>query len=255
MVDSELVAAWEHDERQPFTGWDFSYLDGRTSEEGSPDYYINRVTELLRAARSLLDLDTGGGERLLDMRPLWPPRVAASEGYVPNLRVAADRLEPLGVEVVEVESSEVAVLPFADTSFDLVLNRHGGCLPAREIARVLTGGGTFLTQQVHGQTLLDLLTHFGATPQWPEATPAHYAPRLAAAGLDLVDLREYTGAQVFADVGALVYFLKAIPWLVPDFSVRTHLAPLLALQARLNRGEQLRFTTRSYLIEARKPMS
>lgn len=253
MDDGELIAAWERDERAPFAGWDFSYLAGRLRSDGPPSVYPARAAARLDHARAALDLDTGGGEQLLALRPHWPARVAATEGYPPNLRLATERLAPLGVEVVAVESSERAVLPFPDVSFDVVLNRHGGCLPMGEIARVLTPGGTLLTQQVHGQTLVDLLAHFGARPQWPEATPAYYLPRLAAAGLELVELEEYAGAEVFADVGAVVYFLTAIPWLVPGFSVRTHLAPLRALQARVARGEELRFATRGYRIEAHAP--
>jgi SAM-dependent methyltransferase len=253
MTEAELIASWEREERAPFAGWDFSYLDRRKREEGTPPDYPHRAATLLRAADSVLDLDTGGGERLLDLRKHWPPRVAATEGYEPNGRLAAERLGPLGVQVAHVESSERALLPFGDASFDVVLNRHGGCVPTEEIARVLTAAGTFLTQQVHGQTLLDLLALFGAAPQWPDATPAYYLPRLATAGLTIIDVQEYTGAEVFADVGALVYFLKAIPWLVPGFSVRTHLAPLLALHERVTRGEELRFTTHGYLIEAQKP--
>lgn len=29
----ELVKTWKEEERRPFTGWDFSYLDGRMIEE------------------------------------------------------------------------------------------------------------------------------------------------------------------------------------------------------------------------------
>lgn len=59
--------------------------------------------------------------------------------------------------------------------------------------------------------------------------------------------------MTFTDVGALVYYLKAIPWLVPGFSVTTHLEPLLQLQERLEAGDTgLSFPTRSYLIEAKR---
>jgi SAM-dependent methyltransferase len=253
MNDAELIAAWEHEEQQPFVGWDFSYLAGRKIEEQPPSWYPIRAATLMRGARSALDLDTGGGERLLEMRSDWPAMLCATEGYPPNLRLAAERLTPLGAQVFEVESDETVALPFDDASFDLVLNRHGGCMNMSEIARVLSPGGTFLTQQVHGQTLVDLLTLFGATPQWPDATPEYYAPRMLQAGLELVELQEYTGAEVFADVGAIVYFLRAIPWLVPGFRVTTQIAPLRALHAQIMRGEPLRFITRGYLMEARKP--
>lgn len=190
MDDATLIAAWEHEERQPFVGWGFSYLDGRKFEEPLPLQYELRAAKLMRSARSALDLDTGGGERLLDLRPNWPALLCATEGYPPNLRLATERLTPLGARVFAVESTETVTLPFGDARFDLVLNRHGGCVNIREIARVLTPGGTFLTQQVHGQTLLDLLTLFGAKPQWPDATPAHYLPLIARAGLERVEVQE-----------------------------------------------------------------
>jgi len=33
MNDIERIAAWEREEQQPFTGWDFLYLNGRVTEE------------------------------------------------------------------------------------------------------------------------------------------------------------------------------------------------------------------------------
>jgi SAM-dependent methyltransferase len=252
MNDTELIVAWEHEERQSLVGWDFSYLDERKRDEPPPWSYATRATELMRTARSALDIDTGGGEWLLRLRPNWPSRLAATESYPPNFRLATERLSPFGVHVVDVAADETVALPFDDDHFDLVLNRHGG-LNIPEIARVLTPEGVFLTQQVHGQTLHELLARFGALPQWPDATPARYLPLIAHAGLILVEMREHWGSMTFTDVGAIVYYLHAIPWLVPGFSVKTHTQPLLELQAQVARGEPLRFTTGSYLIEARKP--
>ena len=51
----------------------------------------------MRGAQSVLDLGTGGGERLLELREDWPARVAATEGYAPNLALATERLAPYGV--------------------------------------------------------------------------------------------------------------------------------------------------------------
>ncbi len=252
MEDTQLIAEWQREERQPIVGWSFAYLDGRMRHDEAPWSYKERAAELMRCAQSALDLDTGGGEVLMSLRSHWPDTLAATEGYPPNLTLATERLAPLGVQVVHAESNERATLPFGDASFDLILNRHGG-LNIAEIARVLTPGGTFLTQQVHGLTLVDLLTVFGATPQWPDATPEKYVPLIERAGLTLVDLREHSGTVTFTDVGAIVYYLRAIPWLVQGFSVATHTGPLLALQARVARGEPLRFRTGWYLIEARKP--
>jgi hypothetical protein len=67
-----------------------------------------------------------------------------------------------------------------------------------------------------------------------------------------VNTQEWSGKISFTDVGAMVYYLKAIPWVVPGFSVETQSKYLLSLQECLENGEALTFTTRQYLIEARK---
>jgi hypothetical protein len=54
-------------------------------------------------------------------------------------------------------------------------------------------------------------------------------------------------------VGAIVYYLKAIPWIVDGFSVDTHLPYLLALQKKVDNGEKLQFCAAKYLLQARKP--
>jgi hypothetical protein len=72
------------------------------------------------------------------------------------------------------------------------------------------------------------------------------------AGLTIVHTQEWSGQLSFLDVGAIVYYLKAVPWLVPGFSVESHLEYLLALQRRLEGGKSLAFVARKYLIEANK---
>jgi hypothetical protein len=99
------------------------------------------------------------------------------------------------------------------------------------------------------------LAAFDAKPQWPEATLDKYVPRLKEAGLKIIDAQDWSGQLIFTDVGAIVYYLKAVPWLVPGFSVETHLKYLLALQEQLENQKPLNFAARKYLIEARKENS
>ncbi|MFN2109014.1 MAG: SAM-dependent methyltransferase, partial [Anaerolineae bacterium] len=73
------------------------------------------------------------------------------------------------------------------------------------------------------------------------------------AGLTIVTAEDWSGAFTFMDVGAVVYYLKAVPWLVPGFSVATHLDSLLALQDKLEKEGELPFAAKKFLIEARKP--
>ncbi len=250
---SSLPELWKAEEKMPFTGWDFSYVDGRMLLDPPPWSYTSRAKKLMRRASSLLDIATGGGERLLEMQDSWPAKVVATEGYPPNIALASTRLEPLGARVVEADSDEISPMAFADGEFDLVINRHAA-LHLDEIGRILADGGTLLTRQVHGMWAHDLLAIFGAYPQWPDASPQKYVPWLRRVGLELLDLREWSGKLVFTDVGAVVYYLKAVPWLVPGFSVDTHLDGLNRLQLQLDAQGQLAFKAMNYLIEARKPV-
>lgn len=253
MNKNELIETWKREEQQPFSGWDFSYLDSRMIEEQAPWSYSSRAAELMCQASSVIDMDTGGGERFLKLKEYWPKKVVATEEYPPNFRLATECLSPFGVQVVDVRLTEDDLMPFAEGEFDLVLNRHS-TFNAKEVSRILAPGGTFLTQQVHGLSAYDLLAVFNAKPQWPEATLEKYVPRLKAAGLTIANTQEWSGRFSFTDVGAIVYYLKAIPWLVPGFSVETHSKHLLTLQRRLESGEGLTFVSREYLIEAYKDL-
>jgi SAM-dependent methyltransferase len=248
---AELVKAWKVEEQQPFTGWDFSYLDGRMVEEQPPWSYLARARVLLQQSTAVLDMGTGGGERLLELRDDWPQKVVVTEDHAPNVKLAGERLGPLGVKVIRVALTRVGLMPFDCGEFDLVLNRHSG-LNGAEVARILAPGGTFLTQQVHGLWAQDLLAVFGATPKWPDATLDFYLPKLEVAALTIETAEEWLGRLTFHDVGAVVYYLKAVPWLVPGFSVDTYTGDLLRLQERLERDGELIFEARKMLIEARK---
>ena len=246
------IAQWKREEQQPFTGWDFSYLHGRMQEEQPPWSYMGRAAALMQNATSVLDMGTGGGERLLALQQSWPAKVVVTEDYPPNVRLAAERLAPLGVKVVDVSLPRDGPVPFADAAFALILNRHSG-FNAAEVARILTPGGTFLTQQIDGRWAHDLMAVFGAQPQWPNETLANSVAWLEVAGLELLVAEDWSGTFCFSDVGAIVYYLRAVPWLVPGFSVATHLDGLVALQRRLDRGEELCFVAKKYLVEVQKP--
>ena len=133
----------------------------------------------------------------------------------------------------------------------MIINRHSA-FNTNEVARILAPGGTFLTQQVHGLWAQDLVAAFDAKPLWPYATAPYNVARLEAAGLTINRVEDWQGKLTFTDVGAIVYYLKAVPWTVEGFSVKTHLDNLLQLQNRLDNGQKLAFEARKYLIKASK---
>lgn len=235
----------------PFEGWDFSWLRGRSEQAGTTWSYDDRARQLIAGAAGMLDLCTGGGELLASLAPL-PAHSAATESWPPNVPIARDRLAPLGVAVRVPDGSE---LPAADAEFDLVTNRHGAAA-ATEIARVLRPGGTYLEQGVGRDNCADLNRALGgpAGGYAPTSTPAATSESLQAAGLEVVDLREETPEHVVRDIGALVYYLKAVSWQVPGFDVHRYDARLRALDATIRADGPLQFHDHRYLVEARKPL-
>lgn len=236
--------------QQGFSGWDFAYIDERWRMSPTSWDYRQRILGRLPRAISLLDMETGGGEFLASLEPL-PPVTYATEGYPPNQLIARERLEPLGVQVVEVKSDQD--LPFEDTQFDLVINRHGA-FSAGEIYRVLRSGGLFITQQVGGRDNLRLNELLEA-----DIAPDHAAWRLEAAarelesaGLQIVDQREEFPDTVVSDIGAVVYYLRGIPWQIADFEVDAYRPQLQALHGLIQEAGGLHLESHRFYIEAQR---
>ena len=247
------LARWRAEEQHPFTGWDFSHIHGRWSEESPPWSYEDLARQALYGARSAVDLGTGGGERLSLLADAFPRRMFATEAYHANDRVARDRLGPLGVTVVRYASEDVVggPLPFADGSLDAVLDRHES-YDAREVARVLAPGGRFLTQQVDGRDLATLRATFGVGPAFPQVALGPFVAAAETAGLVIERAEEWWGDSVFTDVGALVYYVKA-SGLVPGFSVERYEMVLRELDSRISASGELRFRCGRFVLAARKP--
>ena len=226
----------------PMVGWEFAWLDGR-AEGSQPSWsYPDVVRPLLRHARSVLDLDTGGGELLAELAPL-PPHTVAVESWAPNTPVARDRLTPYGVSVV-------TELPGDEEEFDLVLSRHGR-LPAQDIARLLRHGGTVISQQVGSDDLADLNAALGAPPPYQKRWNADVAiAALEAAGLEVTDIREEHPRLTFHDVGAVVYQLRAVPWQIHNFSPQRYERGLRRLDAVIRTDGRYTATAHRFLIQA-----
>jgi hypothetical protein len=210
----------------------------------------------------LLDIGTGGGEWLA-AQPNRPPRTVATESWPPNVDVAGARLRPLGVTVVRDEGALDNVdqaaheargrLPFPARSFALVASRHASFV-ASEVSRVLISGGAFVTQQVGG-TYDDFHEMLGLEPPTPPARRWDLdlaTAQLADAGLQVVDGAEATEVARFADVGALAWYLRAIPWTVRGFSIEESRARLAELHRRTAIAGPLVARLPAFWVAARK---
>ncbi|WP_198410781.1 class I SAM-dependent methyltransferase [Microbacterium halophytorum] len=236
------------------SGWDFSWLDGRATEERPPWGYARQLSQRLGRAHASLDIQTGGGEVLAEAEA-FPRTAVATESWPPNVAKAAQKLHPRGVAVVA--DPDEPPLPFADDAFDLVTSRHPATIWWAELARVLRPGGTYFAQHVGPASVFELIEFF-LGPQ-PEARrgrrPEDEAADAVAAGLDIVDLRTATLRIEIRDVAAVVYLLRKVIWWVPGFTVERYRGRLRDLHELIERqGPFIAHSTR-HLIEARKPQS
>jgi SAM-dependent methyltransferase len=235
----------------PVDGWDFSWFEGRATEQRPSWGYAKLIAARMATVQSALDVQTGGGEVLNTVARL-PARTAATEGWPPSLAVARRLLEPRGVEVVE--AGNLDPLPFADGSFELVVSRHPTQVGWREIARVLAPGGTYLSQQVGSGSMHEVSeAMLGPFEMDRSRDPSVAADEAAAAGLELVTLKSETLRAEFFDIGAVVHFLRKVIWIVPGFTVDGYLPQLRALHSRIEFEGPFVAHTQRFLIEVRKP--
>jgi SAM-dependent methyltransferase len=177
----------------------------------------------------------------------------ATEGYPPNMRVAADRLRHRGAHVVATSNVRHA-LPFSGNAFDLVTSRHPIETWWDEIARVLRPGGMYVSQQVGPHSVRELSEWMlGPLPPSSARDPERARARAEAVGLDVTEVRRERLRIEFFDIGAVVYFLRLVVWTVPDFTVERFGDRLRALHELIEReGLFVAHSTR-FLIEAAKP--
>lgn len=246
----ELVAEAQH---APIDGWDFSWFQGRATEERPSWGYSRLLAERLPAVDAALDLQTGGGEVLAGV-PHYPRLMVATEGWEPNIAKATALLHPRGVVVVA--NSPEPPLPFAAASFDLVISRHPVTVHWEEVARVLRPGGSYLAQHVGPHSVFELVEFF--LGEQPEAVRRSRHPDFDVeaarnAGLEITDLRFEELRIEFHDIAAVIYFLRLVIWMVPGFTVEAYLPRLRQMHELIcAQGSFIAYSTR-FLIEARKP--
>ena len=252
MTKEELIAAWKAEEEiAHIHGWDFTHVDGRCVEENSlPWDYKTTILKYLRPDMKILDIDTGGGEFLLSLGHPYE-NTAASENYPPNVELCEKTLGALGIDFRQGDGMKT--LPFPDTSFDMVINRHGDFNP-EDIYRLLKPGGLFVTQQVGAENDMELVELVCGQRYMP--FPEQYlditARRFREAGFEILEAEEAFRPIRFYDVGALVWFARIICWEFPDFAVDTHLDQLWQAQAVLEEKGCIEGRVHRFLLVARK---
>lgn len=240
-----LIQEYEH----PFSGWDFSHIKDRMVSSPLPWSYASKILPKLVKVDSLLDMGTGGGEFLANNFQPFPKYTCVTEAHGPNVPIAKNRLEPLGVKVCKICGDDS--LPFKKEEFELIINQHE-YYDATEVFRILKKGGTFITKQVdccNDKELADLL---GANYTEDEWNVNLAAKELENAGFKITE--KLTGIQHarFFDIGAVVFYLKIVPWAISDFTIKKYKDKLFEIHEKIMSEGYIEFENPRFMIIAKK---
>ena len=241
--------AWEHG----IQGWDWSFLQGRTSSASLSWDYPSLVRQRMVEAQAMLEIGTGGGELFSTLGP-YPRLTLATEAYPPSVELAGRTLRQVGVPVVQTDDNIQIALPFANQSLDLVINRHAS-YSAAELFRTLRPGGRMLTQQVGGKNEFRLNELFQDDPHFIYGywTLEYAVQELLQAGFTILSQQEEFPEIRRYDIGAVVYFLKVIDWQVPGFTPQKYWDKLRQIHQTIQEHGYLASWQHSFIIEALKP--
>ena len=249
---NELRKDWEAEEKTAHIhGWDFLHINNRyESDDDLPWDYRTIINENRTGSMKLLDYDTGGGEFLLSLGHPYG-NTAATEGYPPNVELCRKELLPLGIDFKACDNA--SDVPFADNSFDMIINRHGDFDP-EEIFRMLRPNGMFITEQVGADNDLDLVKMVlpDMTSPFPELRLSIQKKKVEDAGLKVIRAEEAFRPIRFYDIGAFVWFAHIIEWEFPGFSVERCFGELLIMQEEIDKNGVVEGSVHRFLIVARK---
>jgi SAM-dependent methyltransferase len=197
-------------------GWDFTGM--RELRQPAPWDYLDVAARYLRPSDVVLDVGTGGGERLRDLASSFG-RGLGIDADPEMVRLA--RESPAGNLSFRVCSERLESVPGA---FDVILDRHAP-FDLTAIEARLRPGGFFITQQVGERNMACVKAALGqATVPPPIGRQA-----IAASGLRLLAFMEYDVEYVVPDIESLVFWLNALDGDHADVDGKSALASAVIL--------------------------
>ncbi len=233
-------------------GWDFS----RMSVERAPVTweYLDIVSAFLQPADVVLDIGTGGGERLLSLADKYL-RAVGVDPDPDMVRVARENAaRHTNVQFLPGSAERLDLLD--DGAFNVVLTRHAPTF-APELDRVTKPGGVFISQGIGSRNMANIRLAFNTGSEALYENAHHsFLSALAARGWRLVAEGHYDVRYWVKDVPSLVFWFQAIAGAneVPDdFSIATHHGVINALIRQFGSPRGLETNEHRTLVIAQKP--
>ncbi|MBU0476681.1 class I SAM-dependent methyltransferase [Patescibacteria group bacterium] len=232
-------------------GWDFSKLKVKSGGEKWDFYKL--VVEKARANSILLDIGTGGGERVLKISSdfLLVIGIDLSKSMI---NTANNNLQKSQITNIRFLQMDAKKLDFPNGFFDIVSCRHSDFFVA-QVARVLVGGGIFLTQQVSEADKLNIKQAFGRGQSFgvkDSVAKETYINHLEEAGFSNIKTLDYDANEWYETPEDLIFLLRNTP-IIPDFGKQPEDFEILSRFIDDNKDDKGIFTnSKRYMIIAEK---
>lgn len=179
----------------------------RTVREPVPWDYLELVPLYLNRTDVILDIGTGGGEKLLSIAP----HISCAIGIDPDpSMILAARENSMAQRNATFAVMSAGALAFADATFDVVVTRHAPVV-VKEVVRVLKSGGYFITQQVGARNMDNIRRAFGTGSGTRSAEEGRTRiEEFRRSGCRIVATAEYDVRYWVRDIPSLIFWFMAI---------------------------------------------
>jgi ubiquinone/menaquinone biosynthesis C-methylase UbiE len=196
-------------------GWNFSRINKIV--EGRKWIFTDEVKKILKTTDVLLDIGTGGGEKILKLARYVRKIIAID--HSPNMiKTANENLSELRYENVEFKRMNAFDLKFKDSYFEIVTARHCDFSP-KEVYRVLKDNGHFMTQQVSKGDKINIKQAFKRGQSYDKESGNlmnKYVFKLKEIGFKDIQTKTYNATEYYKTEKDLIFLLKYTP-IIPDF--------------------------------------
>lgn len=185
-------------------GWGFSQV--RVIEEGPRIDYSKVVKTHLRSNKILLDIGTGGGERL----KAFAPKVRVAIGIDIDrkmIKTAAENLGKSNLHNVNLILCDSEKMPIAGAHIDIVTDRHAP-FNAKEVSRILKPDRIFITQQVSEGDKRNFKEVFQRGQLYGEKSGTlkkRYLTELREAGIRIIEERTVNTTEYYESIDDMIF--------------------------------------------------
>jgi len=196
-------------------GWDFSHL--KTTEVGQGWDFYTEVLKKVKSTDSVLDIGTGGGERILKIAKHFKSvyGIDHSQSMVSTVKENLSKTKLKNVQFSMMDSSK---LDFPNNSFDIVTDRHCDFNPS-EVFRVLKKGGYFFTQQVSEDDQMNIKKAFGRGQNYGTSDGTlknKYLKQMRKLGFSKIEDFDYNLKIIYKTDKDYIFLLRYTPT-IPEF--------------------------------------